>query len=313
MELRLKEFRKACNYSQEQIAEKLKTTQQTIQRWETGKAEPPLAALRDLAVIFGTSVDDLVGTNPFSKEAVTNSLVGLDQGEEHFWGHLGIQFPGAKLSRWYPVTAAEATRIENQMSEISEKSPWLVISTLNDRMLILNALTVKQVSLLDDAADQPDDDWELGWDGYSGLEPETYRALGEWALEDESELSDKFKEGLEKIIEEHKLTPDLVQERILSVAVRYTDGSEQRFMVEPDRLYGAVCDVEAFPESCVFDLTEYGEGRNVFVPGAALALLDMPLHQVVDAAKEALAELEEETPKGRKAGRDGEDEETDSD
>jgi transcriptional regulator with XRE-family HTH domain len=35
--------------------------QQTIARWETGKAEPNLAALSDLAAILNTSIDELLG------------------------------------------------------------------------------------------------------------------------------------------------------------------------------------------------------------------------------------------------------------
>jgi transcriptional regulator with XRE-family HTH domain len=289
MELKLKQFRTGLNLSQERLAEMVKTTQQTIQRWETGKSEPPLAALRDLATIFGTSIDDLLGRNPLSKEASTNHLFSLDSGHGNFWGNLGLQFPGDKLSRWYPVTTAEATRVEERMNNLTEESPWLVVATLNNRMLIVNGLAVKQVSLLDEAADQPDDDWELPWDGMAGLEPEVYRALVTWAGrgdEEELEASDAFKEGLKNTIEEHKLTPELVKERVLSTLIRYKDGSEQSYEVEPGHLWHAVLDAEsASGEPVLFDLTDYGEGRNVYVPGAALSLLDMPLHVVIDAAK----------------------------
>jgi hypothetical protein len=52
----------------------LKTTQQTIARCEAGKAEPNLSALQDLAMIFGTSVDDLLGKNPLSDKIASTSL-----------------------------------------------------------------------------------------------------------------------------------------------------------------------------------------------------------------------------------------------
>jgi transcriptional regulator with XRE-family HTH domain len=64
---RLKELRQSLGLTQEALAKALQTTQQTIARWETDKAEPNLSALRDLAMIFGTSVDDVVGSNRISK------------------------------------------------------------------------------------------------------------------------------------------------------------------------------------------------------------------------------------------------------
>lgn len=293
MPLKLKEFRKSFNLSQEDLAEKLKTTQQTVQRWETGKAEPPLAALRDLSVIFGTSIDDLLGTNPFSREATTNHIVSLDKSHGNYWGHLGLRFPGEKKSRWYPITASEAHRVRNNIRDIDEKSPWLVISTLNNRMLVVNKLALKQAALLDDGEDRPEGDWELTWDGYMGLEPEVYRALGEW-FEEEVDASDTFKKGLEDLIKEHELTEELVHERVLSTHIRFTDGTEQHYIIEPLHLFDAVFYAETpTGDAVVFDLSEYGGGREVYVPGSAAALIDMPLHMTIDGAKEANEDYED--------------------
>ena len=292
MALKLKELRTAFRFTQEDIAAMLKTTQQSIQRWETGKAEPPLAALRDLAIIFGTSVDNILGKNPFSEEIVTNHLMSLNKGGRSFWGNVGLQFPGDKLSRWYPVTIAEAQRIETQMQSVTEQAPWVVVSTLNDRMLVVNGPAVKQLSLLREAADPPGDDWELGWDSYCGLPPEIYRALARWAafeIEDndagEPSESDTFMAAVEDVVKKYDFTPELVAQRITLTLVRYKDGSERRYTVKPSLLYQAVCYADLEGELEVFDLTDPDEGCAVWVPGAAVALIDMPLHSVVDAAK----------------------------
>lgn len=54
------EYRKANNWSQEELAEKLNVSRQTISKWETGKAVPELDKLIALANLFDISIDVLV-------------------------------------------------------------------------------------------------------------------------------------------------------------------------------------------------------------------------------------------------------------
>src|SRR6185369_6867199 len=121
-----------------------------------------------------------LGTNPFSTKPVTHRYFVQNDSAEHWWGHLGVMLPGAKLSQWYPLTEDEANRLSKAMLNTNPESPWVVVSTLNNRMLVINGLTVKRIQLLDDNADQIDDDWELGWDSYQGYSPEIYRAVVGW-------------------------------------------------------------------------------------------------------------------------------------
>ena len=57
---KLKQLRESMNVTQQELAKALNTTQQTIARWESDKSQPDIAALKDLAVFFQTSVDDLL-------------------------------------------------------------------------------------------------------------------------------------------------------------------------------------------------------------------------------------------------------------
>lgn len=58
---RLKVLRTARQLSQQQVAEALGTTKQTISRWESGEREPNLASLYALAVYYEVSTDYLLG------------------------------------------------------------------------------------------------------------------------------------------------------------------------------------------------------------------------------------------------------------
>ena len=61
--LRLEELRKVHNYSQNDIARLIGTTNQTISNWEKGKTEPGINHLKKLADIFHVSVDYLIDHN----------------------------------------------------------------------------------------------------------------------------------------------------------------------------------------------------------------------------------------------------------
>lgn len=53
-------LRKEKNWSQEQLAEKLNVTRQTIYKWESGQSYPEMDRLIEISEIFKISVDDLI-------------------------------------------------------------------------------------------------------------------------------------------------------------------------------------------------------------------------------------------------------------
>lgn len=57
----LKQLRQNANLTQDQLAQKLKTTKQTINRYETGQREPDFDRLVEIAHIFNVSLDWLLG------------------------------------------------------------------------------------------------------------------------------------------------------------------------------------------------------------------------------------------------------------
>ena len=57
----LQRLRKAKGMSQDEVAEKLFVTRQSVSKWETNKAEPGVENLKALAKLYGVSVDVLLG------------------------------------------------------------------------------------------------------------------------------------------------------------------------------------------------------------------------------------------------------------
>lgn len=290
---RLKALRENSNYTQKWLAEMLKTTQQTIARWEAGKAEPGVAALRDLAMIFGTSVDDLLGTNPLSDKVTSVGMHYFNKKaiRDGFWGNFGCLLPGMKHTKWFPITLGTANRVSSALSDL-EDGQWLCLSTLNNRMLALNPSKARRLWLLDEACDEPDD-WELDDDEYEGNPLEFYRALDAYASDSE-EFRSTHSEALLKIIEEFIGERGLDEEKICAflhhTRIHATDGQMTSYWVEGNRLAEAVFDLEAELRPAMLNLPAFGGDFDSYFPPASLALIDMPLIDVMDAAKAIEAE-----------------------
>ena len=63
--------------TQDDLAEKLHVTRQTISNWETGKSEPDFESLETLAGVFGVSVSELLGED---KGAALSDQTSDDEG-----------------------------------------------------------------------------------------------------------------------------------------------------------------------------------------------------------------------------------------
>lgn len=57
----LKLLREGAGLHQQDLAEKLDTTQRKVSYWESGKVEPDLENLWRIAEFFGITIDELVG------------------------------------------------------------------------------------------------------------------------------------------------------------------------------------------------------------------------------------------------------------
>ena len=60
IDVNIKFFRKNLNMTQEQLAERLNVTRQTVAKWESGEATPNIADCANMAQIFQITVDDLI-------------------------------------------------------------------------------------------------------------------------------------------------------------------------------------------------------------------------------------------------------------
>ena len=84
------ELRKKANLSQEQLAEKVGVSRQTISKWELGETVPDIKQARVLSQVFGVSLDELTGNDTkeviYKKVSNTEKLAGLIIKVIKIWG-----------------------------------------------------------------------------------------------------------------------------------------------------------------------------------------------------------------------------------
>ena len=66
----LVELRKIHDLSQEELADKIGVSRQTLSKYETGESLPDIEKCKLIADIFGVSIDDLLNYDPKSNESM---------------------------------------------------------------------------------------------------------------------------------------------------------------------------------------------------------------------------------------------------
>lgn len=295
----LKQLREAMGMTQKQIAEMLDTTQQTFARWESGKAEPSIAHLKDLAVILRTSVDELLGRSAFRRKPVVtlpSILLEEDSGADGFWGHFGVRLPNGNHTLWYPISSSVSDDVSEKLANTHlPKNKLIIVPTLNNRVLILDPQSVCQMELLHDNWDAPDD-WNIDWDS-EGMPLELYRGLEDYILDEEfsdkSEASDNFLATLDDIVKEHDLSDEDIRKRTCITSIHRVDGT----VVEGEgenisEIFFHADAMSEFPE--VLQFYSWDIGFNHFIPSKQIVLIDLPLLKLTDALNEEQDQMKEE-------------------
>ena len=70
----LKRLRKAKDLTQEELAEWLGVTFQTVSRWERGESYPDIAMLPGIAFCFNVSIDELLGLSEMRRQTYLNDV-----------------------------------------------------------------------------------------------------------------------------------------------------------------------------------------------------------------------------------------------
>lgn len=294
----MKKARAKQGLTQSQLAERVGTTQQTIARWEAGKVEPNLAALRDLAICLSTSVDHLLDRKPVFEHQTTDPLSWLAGDKSGYWGNIGIRFPNSEFSTWYPITTLTMERMHGALANL-EKESWIVFQTLNNKMVICRPAELHSIMFLDEADDGVEGDWEVGPDDVEGWPREIYEcleflmwdALG--AGSDGEGFSEKLVTVAKSLIEEHQLDEEKLMAMCVQTRVVHTNGVTRRLHVSTRQLADAMFHFDLGAEYLDIEMLHLDDNdgdRPVFLPLNQISLLEFPLIALSEGMKRQTAE-----------------------
>lgn len=328
---KLKELRETMKITQQDLAKALHTTQQTIARWESDQSEPSISALKDLALFFKTSVDDLLEYSKTGK-SIRSSLYWMgEEDRDGFWGHVGIKVAN-KPSVWFPITANTADLLEGSLDNVESDKEWISFPTLANQYVCIHPSEVTQVTLLDEAEDAPEGDWKMTYP-QEGLPLELYRGFNNMYLtqlskekiekivklyekKEKKSLTkdeDKFytneikalKQNLDGNPSEHfihvllteflgaKMTEhDRYEDYMSTVKVYFSDGQQRDFA---DNSETCIDNVDKLDDStCLHMLCfdTYEEGM-VLAPSSKIAMISMPYLGILDEEKKLEEEMAE--------------------
>lgn len=306
--MKIKELREKMNWSQGDLAKLLSRTQQTVSRWESGATEPGIEALRDMAMIFGCSVDDILGLEGISpSNKLTVSIPHADALAEEFdgcWGNLGLKMRDREHIKWYPISASQREEIKDALNGeiLQTQVRWFTVTTLNNRALVVNPKAMRRIWLLAEEHDEPEngDFVDIG-DAITGWPLELYRGLSEWASCDDEKAwhkgtSKKYRSAIAAFVSEKNLDQESALDLVHSAHIFDIDGNETSYWVDEQNAYDAINAIDAGEGEppAAFELShQFGEFESFF-PAANIALIDLPLLDIIDVHKSMLEEYESE-------------------
>lgn len=194
----LKQRRAMMGMTQQQLAEMLNTTQQTIARWESGKTPIPSNLLKDLAILLSCTIDDILGTATTKRSMYARSMTNSLKTNEKlvgFYGGLELSFSSFDEQFEFSIDEGVYEFISRFFEDAPGKSKldWLFIETMDNWCLFINLRALTYLETYDDDAVQaPQFD-----------HPEVYKALTSSSNLEEQELSDALLKYCQEKIREY--------------------------------------------------------------------------------------------------------------
>ena len=126
-------LRKMNNLSQEELADKIGVTRQTLSKYETGESLPDIDKCRALADVFEVSLDDLVHYN--SKE----TGLGVPPKGKHMFGMVKV---GEKGQIVIPAKARKIFHIQpgDDLIVLGDESSGIAIMKEKDFLEVVNQM-----------------------------------------------------------------------------------------------------------------------------------------------------------------------------
>lgn len=283
--MHIQQFRQALQYSRETLAKELHVSVIDIENWENGTAFPDIRYLRDIALLFKTSVEELRGDYPLRAYPRTGHFFVNDSTLDAFWGHVCIHLQNHGNALWFPISLKSQQSIAEQLTRSTTSHPWVAIETLNNRLLFINVMHTDSIELVhQQKGDQQSapDDWDI--QGYS---LELYRALMQkdqdpFGYMASNQYSDSFKEKIESICNHHGLyLGTSLSDRLYNTHIIQTQKSISA-PIAPNFIAKIYQNIRDQQMPIMLNISKSIESNQHFIQSAKIALINTPLALLID-------------------------------
>ena len=122
---KIKQLREAKKLTQTDLAKKLNTTQQTIQRWETDKTNISSDSLKELAIILDCSVDELLGIAKYSRTRYYTWFLSESEKKDRqkligYYGGVYLKMQKIPQLKDYPIDDIAAQKVRSCFPEVGQ-------------------------------------------------------------------------------------------------------------------------------------------------------------------------------------------------
>ena len=133
----LVELRKYHDFSQEELADMISVSRQTLSKYETGESLPDIEKCKRLANVFGVTIDDLIS---YDKKNEDNLGLGVPPKGKHIFGMVKVGDKGqivipAKARQIFDINPGDSIIVlgdeEQGIALIKEKG---ILEMLNSAM-----------------------------------------------------------------------------------------------------------------------------------------------------------------------------------
>jgi transcriptional regulator with XRE-family HTH domain len=291
----LKKARNELRLTQQVIAEHIGVSQQTIARWESGKSEIPAKYLKDLAILFGCSVSDLLDKGRKTLRSGNHS--DLPFGTLHIrFQQLIAQTPRqssddeaivevSKRDHYFPITDGERDRLVALLDRggvSSERIGWFSFTSLDNRLVFVNAREIERIAMIsDDVEAMPP---------YEHIE--VYKLAREMAFDNEpsdEELNEESSSYSKSLAWSAKCVVDRLGENATlwlgGVVVDSVHGEREFFYLDDETfvdLQGLELEGEYAGDETFLNLYAEGYHRSTFVRLGSLRSIEVPWDRFSD-------------------------------
>lgn len=130
--------RKKCGLSQEEVAEKLGVSRQTISKWETDETLPDIRQSKRLALLYHLTLDELIDFD-LDMQEIEQAIARSDEKREEkidwtkAWGKkypVLLQYPSQVNTEYYAVRLEALIRTLKDEAHYSELDAFLVLKDI---------------------------------------------------------------------------------------------------------------------------------------------------------------------------------------